>query len=79
MVVTITKIEKPFWKAGILRDNFSGKGFTGDCNACIYRNRMTRTTVCIKGVGRRGFALASMPLDWTPKIGDTVTIHESQL
>ena len=80
MQITITQITKPVWKAGILHDTFRGDGWHGDCNCCLYRGcKMQTTGVTVWGVGRRGFALASMPLDWQPKVGDTITIHPSQL
>ncbi len=79
MTITIKTVRKSFWRAGILMDSFSGEGFSGHCNSSGYRNRMTCVTVTIKGLGKRGFVLASMPLEWSPKVGDTITIHESQL
>ncbi len=80
MTLTITEILKPTWYAGMLQDCFAfGGGVIGRCNCILYRNRMTDIGVLVKGIGRRGFALASMPLDWSPKVGDVVTIHPSQL
>lgn len=77
---TITEICKPSWHAGMLQDNVAGNGFTASCNCSLYRSRMQATTVTLKGSPfRRGFALASMPIDWTPKVGDVVRVHESQM
>ena len=79
MRVTITKIEKYFWRAGILMSCFSGDGFRGYCNSLNYRHKMLSANVTIEGIGQRGFALASMPVEWVPAVGDVVEIHESQL
>lgn len=79
MELTIARIDPPTWYAGMLQDVFSGEGWTAQCNCNLYRDRMTSVCVTVRGVGRRGFALCSMPLSWSPKVGDVLTIHPSQL
>lgn len=81
MDLVISEILPYTKKSGILIDNFRfANGAAGYCHASIYRTeRMVKTQVTVKGVGRRNFALAWMPLDWTPKVGDTVQVPQSQL
>jgi hypothetical protein len=80
MTLTIEKLLPSKWYAGMLMDAFAFVGgATGDCHSCIYRNGMQSVGVTVRGVGRRGFALATMPLNWVAKVGDVVTIHPSQL
>jgi len=79
--LTITEVNELVWYAGILHNSFTfANGATGTCKASIYRTgRFDTEQVLIKGIGWRNFALASMPANWTPKVGDIVKVHPSQL
>ncbi len=79
MELTITKVGEMSWYAGMLQNVFSGDGWTSQCNSPLYRNGMQSTSFAVKGIGSRGFALASMPVDWTPRVGDVINVHPSQL
>ncbi len=81
MELTIAKITDNIWKSGILHSTFVfTNGATGEIKAGIYRSqRLDKETVTVRGIGWRNFALASMPVEWEPRIGDTVTVHPSQL
>ena len=80
VTLTITKIEDHTWYAGMLMDNFSGDGFTGKCHASIYRGcGMIATNITIKLLNAKSIwedrAFATKPLDWTPKVGDTLEAY----
>jgi hypothetical protein len=79
--LTIVEILKSVWYAGMLMDAFRfDNGATGTTHSILYRVGMEHSlTVTIKGVGRRGFALAGMPVSWVAKVGDVIEIHPSQL
>lgn len=79
--LTITEVNEMVWKAGILHDGFTfSDGITGTCKASIYRTgRLDTVQVLVKGIGWRNFALASMPVNWSPKVGDIVRVHPNQL
>lgn len=79
--LTITEVGELVWYAGILHNSFAfADGITGTCKAGIYRTgRLDTVQVLVKGIGWRNFALASMPADWTPSVGDIVRVHPSQL
>jgi hypothetical protein len=81
MTLKVVEILKSVWYAGMLMDAFRfDNGATGTTHSCLYRHGMEHSvTVTVKGVGRRGFALAGKPVDWIPRVGDEVTIHPTQL
>lgn len=79
--LTITELNGFGWKTGILYEKFTfANGATGTVKANIYRtNRFDTEDVLVNGIGWRNFAFASMPVSWTPKVGDVVKVHRSQL
>lgn len=79
--LTISEVNGFVWKAGILHETFTfANSATGTVAACIYRtNRFDVEQVTVTGIGWRNFALASMPTDWSPKVGDIVRVHRNQL
>lgn len=81
MEMTINEILPSSWYCGMLMYNFRfDGGATGTTHSILYRHGMQyQVTVTVRGIGRRGFALAGMPVDWVPKVGDVVKVHESQL
>lgn len=79
--LTITEVNELVWKAGILHESFTfANGATGTCKAGIYRTgRLDTEQVTVNGIGWRNFAIAYVPANWTPKVGDVVKVHPSQL
>ena len=81
MNLTIENVMPFTWPSGILTDNFRTEGgAVGSCNSILYRARMENCTVVVKSaLFKRGFAFATMPLNWSPKVGDTISIPASEL
>jgi hypothetical protein len=80
LTLTIAAILPSEWYAGMLMDKFEfTDGTTGRCNCILYRIKMLSTSVTVYGHGRRGFAFASKPVGWSPKVGDQISIHPSQI
>jgi hypothetical protein len=77
---TITEICKSTWYAGMLQDCFKCGDIAGSCNSILYRAKMHSANISLNGAGfRRGFALASMPVDWSPRVGDVIKVHRTQM
>jgi len=69
------------WKTGIQHYTFTlAEGGTGDCHTILFRGRMQSLNMTLKGQQfSRGFAIATKPVDWVPRVGDTIEVHQNQM
>jgi len=82
MVVSVIAVRPSSWYCGMLMYEFTCTGgINGKCHSVLYRYGMEQVDVTLEHavLFKRGFALASKPNDWVPRVGDMIQIHASQL